>query len=92
MWQREAGCETADLFMAVIMYRLMKNGRSAVILPDGFLFGLDNAILFFKKCRSLSKQPHTILYTTKPASAVHPINTRSADWSKIHIAVFAYIC
>lgn len=31
--------ETADLFMAVIMYRLKENGRVGVILPDGFLFG-----------------------------------------------------
>ena len=35
--------ETADLFMNVIMYRLKKNGRCAVIIPDGFLFGGDNA-------------------------------------------------
>ena len=35
--------ETADLFMNVIMYRLKKNGRCAVIIPDGFLFGEDNA-------------------------------------------------
>ncbi|CYV05713.1 class I SAM-dependent DNA methyltransferase [Streptococcus suis] len=31
--------ETADLFMAVIMYRLKEHGRVGVILPDGFLFG-----------------------------------------------------
>lgn len=31
--------ETADLFMAVIMYRLKQDGRVGVILPDGFLFG-----------------------------------------------------
>ncbi|MDN5371741.1 MAG: type restriction enzyme protein [Carnobacterium sp.] len=31
--------ETADLFMALIMYRLKKNGRVGVILPDGFMFG-----------------------------------------------------
>lgn len=31
--------ETADLFMAVIMYRLKENGRVGVILPEGFLFG-----------------------------------------------------
>jgi len=35
--------ETADLFMSVIMYRLKKDGRAAVIIPDGFLFGTDNA-------------------------------------------------
>lgn len=38
-----ASSETADLFMSVILYRLKKNGRAAVIVPDGFLFGLDNA-------------------------------------------------
>lgn len=31
--------ETADLFMSLIMYRLKQNGRAAVIIPDGFLFG-----------------------------------------------------
>ena len=35
--------------MAVIMYRLKKNGRAAVVLPDGFLFGSDNAKLALKK-------------------------------------------
>ena len=34
--------ETADLFMVLIMYRLKKNGRAAVIVSDGFLFGADN--------------------------------------------------
>lgn len=33
--------ETADLFIVLIMYRLKTNGRAAVILPDGFLFGAD---------------------------------------------------
>ena len=28
--------ETADLFISVIMYRLKKDGRCAIILPDGF--------------------------------------------------------
>lgn len=31
--------ETADLFMALIAYRLKKDGRAAVIIPNGFLFG-----------------------------------------------------
>ena len=43
-----ASSETADLFMSVIMYRLKKNGRAAVILPDGFLFGSDNAKVAIK--------------------------------------------
>lgn len=31
--------ETADLFMALIMHLLKPEGRAAVVLPDGFLFG-----------------------------------------------------
>ena len=31
--------ETADLFMALIIKLLKANGRAAVVLPDGFLFG-----------------------------------------------------
>lgn len=31
--------ETADLFLALIMRLLNKNGRAAVVLPDGSLFG-----------------------------------------------------
>ena len=35
-------------FLSVIMYRLKENGRAAVILPDGFLFGTDNAKVAIK--------------------------------------------
>ena len=31
--------ETADLFLVLIMHLLKENGRAAVVLPDGFLFG-----------------------------------------------------
>lgn len=31
--------ETSDLFMALIMHLLKPEGRAAVVLPDGFLFG-----------------------------------------------------
>ncbi|WHY86313.1 N-6 DNA methylase [Neobacillus novalis] len=31
--------ETADLFMVLILTLLKENGRGAVVLPDGFLFG-----------------------------------------------------
>lgn len=41
--------ETADLFMAVIMSRLSQRGKAAVVLPDGFLFGNDNAKINLKK-------------------------------------------
>lgn len=41
--------ETADLFMAVILERLKTNGKAAVVLPDGFLFGQDTAKINIKK-------------------------------------------
>lgn len=31
--------ETADLFMVLLMYMLKDEGRAAIVLPDGFLFG-----------------------------------------------------
>ena len=56
-----ASSETADLFMSVIMYRLKQNGRAAVILPDGFLFGTDNAKLAIKKKLINEFNLHTII-------------------------------
>lgn len=53
--------ETADLFMSVIMYRLKKNGRAAVILPDGFLFGTDNIKISIKKKLLENFNLHTII-------------------------------
>lgn len=41
--------ETADLFLALILYRLKRGGRAAVIIPDGFLFGQDGAKVEIKK-------------------------------------------
>lgn len=56
-----ASSETADLFLSVIMYRLKKNGRAAVILPDGFLFGTDNAKVSIKKKLLREFNLHTII-------------------------------
>lgn len=56
-----ASSETADLFMSVIMYRLKKDGRAAVILPDGFLFGTDNAKVNIKKKLLREFDLHTII-------------------------------
>lgn len=56
-----ASSETADLFMAVIMYRLKKNGRAAVILPDGFLFGADGAKINLKKKLLNEFNLHTVI-------------------------------
>lgn len=65
-----ASSETADLFMAVIMYRLKKNGRAAVILPDGFLFGNDNAKVNLKKKLLSEFNLHTII--RMPGSVFSP--------------------
>ena len=56
-----ASSETADLFMSVIMYRLKKNGRAAVILPDGFLFGTDNAKINIKRKLLREFNLHTVI-------------------------------
>jgi type I restriction enzyme M protein len=56
-----ASSETADLFMSVIMYRLKTNGRAAVILPDGFLFGTDNAKVAIKKKLLSEFNLHTVI-------------------------------
>lgn len=56
-----ASSETADLFMSVIMYRLKRKGRAAVILPDGFLFGNDNAKTSIKKKLLADFNLHTII-------------------------------
>ena len=56
-----ASSETADLFMSVIMYRLKDNGRAAVILPDGFLFGTDNAKVAIKKKLLSEFNLHTVI-------------------------------
>ena len=59
--------ETADLFMNVIMFRLKKNGRCAVIIPDGFLFGTDNGKFNIKKklfgefnLHTVVRMPHSV--------------------------------
>ena len=56
-----ASSETADLFMSVIMYRLRPGGRAAVILPDGFLFGTDNAKVNIKKKLFSEFNLHTVI-------------------------------
>lgn len=65
-----ASSETADLFMSVIQYRLKKNGRVAVILPDGFLFGTDNAKIAIKKKLLSEFNLHTII--RMPSSVFSP--------------------
>ena len=65
-----ASSETADLFMSVIMYRLKQDGRAAVILPDGFLFGTDNAKINIKKKLLSEFNLHTVV--RMPGSVFSP--------------------
>ena len=53
--------ETADLFMVEILYRLKENGKVGIVLPDGFLFGNDNAKVNIKKKLMEECNLHTII-------------------------------
>lgn len=72
-----ASSETADLFMSVIMYRLRKNGRAAVVVPDGFLFGTDNAKVNIKKKLLTDFNLHTIIRL--PNSVFSPYTSISTN-------------
>lgn len=83
-----ASSETADLFMSVIMYRLKKNGRAAVILPDGFLFGTDNAKVNIKKkllsefnLHTIIRMPHSVFapYTSITTNILFFDKTKPTD-------------
>lgn len=62
--------ETADLFMNTIMFRLARDGRCGVIVPDGFLFGTDNAKASIKKKLLDEFNLHTII--RMPSSVFAP--------------------
>lgn len=53
--------ETAVLFLAYICKRMKENGRAGVIIPDGFLFGSDNASIEVKKILLKEMNLHTII-------------------------------
>ena len=56
-----ASSETADLFLDVMMYRLKPGGRAGVVVPDGFLFGTDNAKINIKKKLLADFNLHTVI-------------------------------
>ncbi|MDO9240354.1 MAG: N-6 DNA methylase, partial [Methylicorpusculum sp.] len=56
--------ETADLFMQLIVKLLRENGRAAVVLPDGFLFG-DGIKAEIKKRLMQQCKLHTIVRLPK---------------------------
>lgn len=53
--------ETADLFVALSVKRLKNGGRGMIVLPDGFLFGNDNAKVAIKKYLLKECNLHTII-------------------------------
>ena len=53
--------ETADLFMVLAMYRLKENGRAAIIIPDGFMFGTEGPKLAIKKYLLEHFRLHTVI-------------------------------
>jgi type I restriction enzyme M protein len=53
--------ETADLFMTLILNRVKRYGRVGIVLPDGFLFGTDNAKVAIKKKLLEEFNLHTIV-------------------------------
>jgi type I restriction enzyme M protein len=65
--------ETADLFLALIMRLLKKNGRAAVVLPDGFLFGegvktrLKEALLSECNLHTIVRLPNSVF---KPYASI----------------------
>lgn len=80
--------ETADLFMDIIMFRLKKNGRCGIILPDGFLFGTDNAKVNIKKklleefnLHTVIRMPHSVFapYTSITTNILFFDNTRPTE-------------
>lgn len=75
--------ETADLFMVMMMYRLKQNGRAGVILPDGFLFGTDNAKINIKKKLLAEFNLHTIIRLPSGVFAPYtPIKTNILFFEK----------
>lgn len=77
--------ETADLFMSVIMYRLKKDGRVGIVLPNGFLFGTDNSKIAIKEKLFKEFNVHTIIRL--PYSVFAPytsIHTNILFFDKTH--------
>ena len=57
--------ETADLFMTLFIHLLRKDGRAAVVLPDGFMFGDEGVKLRLKEKLLEECNLHTIVRLPK---------------------------
>lgn len=69
--------ETADLFMALILYRVKQRGRVGIILPDGFLFGNENSKVALKEKLISEFNLHTIVRI--PPGAFAPYTSISTN-------------
>ena len=74
--------------MSVIMYRLKRNGRVAIVLPDGFLFGTDNAKTAIKEkllsefnLHTIVRLPHSVFapYTSITTNLLFFDNTKPTE-------------
>lgn len=78
-----ASSESADLFVARIIYCLKKNGRCGLVLPDGLLFNVDQAKTNLKRLLMNECNLHTIIRL--PGSVFAPytgINTNLLFFDK----------
>lgn len=80
--------ETADMFIVLIMRRLKAEGRAGVIIPDGFLFGVDGAKYNIKLALLKEFNLHTIIrlpgsifapYTSINTNIIFFDNTKADD-------------
>jgi type I restriction enzyme M protein len=80
--------ETADMFMALIVKKLLKeNGRAAVVLPDGFLFGdgikatLKKLLLRDCKLHTIVRLPKGVFAPTPPSRPTCCSSPRAPRWT-----------
>lgn len=73
--------ETADLFMALIMYLLKDKGRCGIVLPDGFMFG-DGVKATIKKKLLEEYGLHTIIRLPQVFKPYASVNTNLLFFQK----------
>lgn len=71
--------ETFDLFIQLIIKRLAKDGKAVVVLPDGFLFGIDNIKINIKKKLLSTCNLHTVIRL--PGSCFAPYTSIATNWN-----------
>lgn len=69
--------ESADLFVARIIYCLKKNGRCGLVLPDGLLFNSDQSKVNLKRLLMTECNLHTIIRL--PGSVFAPYTSISTN-------------